>query len=102
MASFVGFSFLSVMTGSLSMFIEPVGSEFGWSRTLVSAGFTIAAVFTALLSPFFGMIVDRFGSRRVALPGILATSFTIAAFALADGSTTQWLLLWALYAIISI
>lgn len=102
MAAFVGFSFLSIMTGSLSMFMEPVGNEFGWSRTLTSAGFTIAAVFTALLSPFFGVMVDRYGSRRIALPGIIATICSIAAFSLANGSTAQWIGLWVFYAIISI
>lgn len=102
LATFVGFSYLSVMTGSLSMFMEPVGNEFGWSRTLVSAGFTIAAVVTALLSPLFGMAVDRWGSRRIALPGIVATSFCMAAFSTATGSPWQWYMLWLIYAVISI
>lgn len=102
MATFVGFSFLSIMTGSLSMFIEPVGNEFGWSRTLTSAGFTIASVITALLSPPFGILVDRYGSRRIALPGIIATICCIAAFSLANGSATQWFALWVIYAIVSI
>jgi len=102
LAAFVGFSFLSIMTGSLSMFMEPVGNEFGWSRTLTSAGFTIAAIFTALLSPFFGIVVDRYGSRRIALPGIIATMACICAFSLASGSTTQWIALWVVYAVVSI
>lgn len=102
LSTFVGFSFLSIMTGSLSMFIEPVGNEFGWSRTLTSAGFTIASVFTALLSPLFGMVVDRYGSRRIALPGIIATICCISAFSLANGSATQWFALWVIYAIVSI
>lgn len=102
MATFVGFSFLSIMTGSLSMFIEPVGNEFGWSRTLTASGFTIASIFTALLSPIFGVMVDRYGSRRIALPGIIATIFCICAFSLANGSATQWIALWVVYAIVSI
>jgi MFS family permease len=102
LATFVGFSFLSIMTGSLPMFIEPVSAEFGWSRTFVSLGFTIASVITALLSPLFGMAVDRWGSRRVALPGIVATVCTISAFSLATGSQAQWILLWTIYAVISI
>lgn len=102
LAAFVGFSFLSIMTGSLSMFIEPVANEFGWSRTLVASGFTMGTAMSALLSPFFGIIVDRYGSRRVALPGVVATALITAAFALANGSAAQWLILWALYAAISI
>lgn len=102
LSTFVGFSFLSVMTGSLSMFMEPVGAEFGWSRTLVASGFTTAAVVTALLSPVFGMAVDRFGSRRIAIPGVAITSCAVAAFSLATGSPTQWLVMWLIYAVISI
>lgn len=102
LASFVGLSFLAVMTGSLSMFMEPVAKEFGWSRTLVSSGFTMGTAMSALLSPFFGVVIDRFGSRRVAIPGIAATALATAAFAFATGSATQWFVLWAVYAAISI
>jgi predicted MFS family arabinose efflux permease len=102
LSTFVGFSFLSVMTGSLPMFIEPLTAEFGWSRAFVSIGFTAASIITALLSPFFGIAVDRWGSRRVALPGIVATVLCICAFATASGSQSQWVLLWSIYAVISI
>lgn len=101
-AAFVGFSFLSIVTGSFSLFIEPVAKEFGWSRTATSSGFTIAALLTALLSPFFGILVDRYGPRRVVLPGIVATIAAMCAFALANGSIGQWIALWIIYAFASI
>lgn len=102
LACFVGYSQLSVMTGSLSLFIEPVGHEFGWSRTLVSVGHTIGSVITVLFSPFFGILIDRYGSRRIALPGALVTGLAIAAFSLASGSPAQWIGLWLLYAFLSL
>ena len=49
-----------------------------------------------------GLAVDRWGSRRVGLPGILATILTICAFGLATGSHVQWLAIWVIYAFISI
>ncbi|WP_052223546.1 MFS transporter [Novosphingobium malaysiense] len=101
-ATFAGVSFLAVQTGSLSFFIEPLGQEFGWSRTFISLGFTIAMLFTAAMSPFFGMLVDRFGSRRIALPGIVLTALAISAFSLTDGSSTGWFALWIGYALVSI
>ena len=82
--------------------MAPLGREFGWSRTLLSAGVTIASVTTALLSPFFGVLIDRYGSRRVALPGIVATAVAVSSFAMANGSPLQWLGLWTFYAIVSI
>jgi len=101
-ACFVGFSFFSFMSASIGAFMAPLGREFGWSRTLLSAGITIAAVTTALLSPFFGLLIDRYGSRRVALPGIIATTVAVVLFATANGSPVQWLGLWTFYAIVSI
>lgn len=84
------------------MFIEPISKEFGWTRTLTSVGFTIAAVATALLSPFFGVLVDRYGSRKIGLPGVVMTMGAICLFYFANGSATQWIVLWLIYAIISI
>ena len=100
-AASIGFSFLTVQTGSMAMFLGPLTDEFGWSRTFISSGFTFATIFTALLSPVFGMLVDRFGSRRLALPGIITTSFAISAFSLTN-SGFAWIALWIFYAIISI
>lgn len=102
LACFFGFSFFSIMTASMSVFMGPLGKEFGWSRTLLSSGITIAAVTTAVLSPFVGMLIDKYGSRWVAMPGLVATIFAISAFSLANGSPMQWLLLWGFYAVISI
>lgn len=102
LACFAGFSFLSVMTGSLSMFMQPLSEEFGWSRTLIAAGFSISALMTALLSPFFGLVVDRYGSRRLAIPGLVMTALVVASFSMVSGSATQWILMWLLYAVISI
>lgn len=102
LSCFVGFSYLTVMTGSLSMFMEPLSLEFGWSKTLISTGFTLAALMTALLSPIFGVLVDRYGSRCLAIPGLVLTSLIISSFYFLNGSPTQWIVLWLLYAIISI
>ncbi len=102
LACFVGFSFFSVPTASAGVFMEPLAREFGWSRTLISAGTTMTSVVTALLSPAVGVLIDRFGARRLALPGVALTAFAIAAIGLANGSPVQWLALWAFYALISI
>ena len=102
LSCFVGFSFFSIMSHSLGVFMAPLSREFGWSRTLISSGVSIAAVVTALLSPFFGILIDRYGSRTVAMPGLVACALAISCFALADGSPLQWMMLWLFYAVISI
>lgn len=61
-----GFGSLFVYT--FSVFVKPLGAEFGWSREAVSNGFAIAAVTLGVISPLLGRWIDRFGPRRVILP----------------------------------
>jgi MFS family permease len=100
-ASSIGFSFFSVMLAGTGLFMDPLSKEFGWSRTLVSSGASVATVTTAILSPFYGHLVDRFGTRRVALPGVVLTSLAVAAFGLTNGSPAQWLTLWFVFGVVS-
>lgn len=102
LAAATGFSFFAIMTTSMGAFIEPLAHEFGWSRTLVSAGMPLAGVTSVLFSPFVGMAIDRWGSRRLALPGLAALTLSIAAFSLLDGSPAQWFALWGVFAVISL
>jgi predicted MFS family arabinose efflux permease len=101
LCGFVGFSFFSLLGVGISMFIQPLSEEFGWSRSLVAGGTSVSSATTAILSPFVGALIDRLGVRRIALPGIVATACAISAFSLANGSPTQWLLLWLVFAVIS-
>lgn len=102
LAASVGFSFFSIMAAGSGLFIEPLGKEFGWSRTLVSSGMSIAAVISAVLSPFIGILIDRKGTRKLALPGLIATALVMCGFALLTGSPWQWTGLWLLYGVISV
>ena len=56
----------------LTIFVNPMTDEFGWSRTQISAATSLGAVIGASLAPFTGRIVDRIGSRfLLALGGIV-------------------------------
>lgn len=102
LAAATGFSFFAIMTTAMGAFIEPLSREFGWSRTLVSAGMPVAGITTVLFSPFVGMAIDRYGSRRLALPGTAAMILSIASFSLLSGSVVQWFALWGVFAVISL
>lgn len=97
LTSAIGISFLSVVMGSLGTFIEPLTAEFGWSRSTLTMGMVIAGLFVLLLSPFAGSLVDRFGPRRLALPGVILMTLSTASFGLANGSVFQWACLWTIY-----
>lgn len=100
LASAVGFSFFSVLLAGTGLFFEPLRKEFGWNRSLLSAGPAIATLVTALLSPFYGALIDRVGSRRLALPGIVMVMASMSAFAFASGSRAQWIVLWVIFGIL--
>lgn len=102
LASSVGFAFFSVLLASVGLFMQPLEEEFGWSRTLLSSGPSVATIMTALLGPFFGMLVDRFGTRRLVLPGLVLTIGSISLFSLANGSEIQWLAFWFVFGVVSV
>lgn len=59
--------------GLASLFLlgGPIGAEFGWSRTAISAAVSVMMLCTAASLPFMGRLVDRFGAKRVLIPSII-------------------------------
>lgn len=102
LAASLGFSFFTIMIASSGLFFEPLQTEFGWSRTLLSSGPSIASILTAVLGPFAGALIDRYGSRRVVLPGLILTIVSVMCFALTSGAELQWVGLWVVFGIVAV
>jgi MFS family permease len=51
-------------------FFNPLLTEFGWSRAEVSGAFSIAQAEAGLVAPLAGIIIDRFGPKRIVTIGI--------------------------------
>ena len=86
-------SFASVLVYTFGIFLKPISETFAWNRESVSAAFGIAAMTAAVCAPLTGMLLDRFGPRRVILPAIVIFG---AAFASISLLTPH---LWHLYAL---
>lgn len=99
LAAAIGFSFTSVITATTGLFIKPVSDEFGWSRAMVSSGISITAVLTFLFSPLFGVFIDKWGVRRMAIPGLLLMICVIASLSRLDGSAWMWFTIWTVYSV---
>jgi MFS family permease len=54
---------------SFSVFLVPLVEEFRWSRGLTAGALSLSTVLQGLLAPIAGVLVDRFGPRRVILIG---------------------------------
>ena len=89
-----GFTFGPVATYSLGLFMEPLHKEFGWGRAQTSSGLIVLSLFAILFTAPVGALIDRFGARKNAIPGIVLCMVAVAALSLANGSLAQWMALW--------
>ena len=69
-----GFSRQGGAVATLSIFVEPMTRDFGWSRTALSGAVSLGGVLAALSSPRLGRLLDRSGARLVLCLAVLTTS----------------------------
>jgi len=81
---------------SIGLFVGPLHEEFGWSRGDATLGLSVVSVICGLLGPFIGVLVDRWGSRRIGLPGLILYCLAFAALSLSSNSLWMWWALWGL------
>lgn len=68
-----GFARQGPAVATLSIFVEPMTSEFGWSRTGMSSAVSLGGILAALTSPMLGSLLDRHGARAMLCLAVLAT-----------------------------
>jgi len=49
--------------------------EFGWSRTTLSSGISMALIVMAVVAPVVGALLDRYGPRIILITGLAAIGF---------------------------
>jgi MFS family permease len=77
---FAGFGSLFIST--FGVFLKPLSAAFGWTRSQVSIGFTVAVLSVAICSPFIGRLLDRYPARRIVIPCTLVYALGFASLAL--------------------
>jgi MFS family permease len=77
---------------TLSIFVEPLIREFGWSRTALSGAVSLAGVMAALVSPPIGRLLDRRGSRAVLCTAVLVNAVALALLSLTPSLAVFYLL----------
>jgi MFS family permease len=93
-----GLTLLSVGFITAGTFIAPLEQAFHWTRSQISSAFIVYAMPGTVLPPLVGMLLDKYGTRAVALPGALAVGLVIALFSTLNGSLIYWLALWLMLA----
>ncbi len=91
-AAFVGVmtSFAPIVPYTFSLFLNPLHAAFGWRRAAIDGTFAIAALTVALISPFIGMLLDRFPPRRIILPSIVVFALALASLSRLSGGIGQF------------
>lgn len=74
----------TVLTYTFGVFVTPLRQEFGWSQTEVFAALFLSVLTITFVAPFFGMLVDRLGARRVILVGLVFEAALVASFYFQD------------------
>ena len=82
---------------SFSVFVRPLAMEFHWSRTQISGALTIGQFMVAVTCPLWGLLIDRFGPRKVILPSIVLMSLSYSALSLLTPHLWHLYLLFALF-----
>lgn len=101
-AAALGYATCVIHIYGLGVFIEPISSEFGWSRTATTVGMSLSTIIQALMAIPIGMAVDRYGPRRMALIGVVLTCTAFALLSTATGESGNWYLLWIVMSLCSL
>lgn len=99
------FSALLVGSGAINIFafgvfVIPVTHDLGISRGAFSTAIFANGITQAVCSPIIGWMIDRYGVRRVVLPGILLTVLATAMYGLMTASVAVIVLLWVFSGIV--
>jgi predicted MFS family arabinose efflux permease len=80
-ASAIGVFFVSILVYAFAVLLEPISREFGWSRQSVSAAYSLMAAVSAVCAPWLGVLLDRYGPRRIAVPCVAVCGVGLASLA---------------------
>jgi len=73
-AFIIGFFIAGSMFLSFTAFFEPIADEFGWSYAEVSLGFSLRGMGLGLFAPLIGVLVDRWGPKRLIFLGAIVAA----------------------------
>jgi len=85
-----------VLSFTFGVFLKPIMADMGWQRGAASFALSFGGICSALMVPVLGRMMDRWGIRRVALPGIVFYAFTMCVLGLSPRSLIIFTLLFAL------
>jgi MFS family permease len=77
----------TINTFCFAIFLKPVSDDLGVGRNILSSGLLCTNALAAIGTLLAGLLIDRFGNRRVMLPGIAMFAISIAALSTLQASS---------------
>ncbi len=87
-----GFARQGPAVATLSVFVVPMTTEFGWSRAAIAGAVSLGGVLAALLAPPLGPFMDRRGARLMLCLAILGAGVSTMALSLTPSLPVFYLL----------
>src|SRR3954464_5170975 len=87
-----GFARQGPAVATLSIFVEPLTREFGWSRTALSGAASLGGLLAAIAAPLIGPVLDRRGSRLVLCAAVLVNGVLLMLLSLTPSLAVFYLL----------
>ena len=87
-----GFARQGPAVATLSVFVEPLTREFGWSRTALSGAVSLGGLLAAVAAPLIGPVLDRRGSRLVLCAAVLVNGIALLLLSLTPSLLVFYLL----------
>ena len=88
---------VSVMhTYTLGALMPAIHAATGWTRSQISTGPLLISITGILFAPLVGIAIDRYGARRVALPGLVSYCLAFSALGFTGPRSISWLVGWAM------
>jgi len=87
----IGFYVVGIVFYGFTTIFKPIVEEFGWSYTQVSLAASLRGVETGLLAPVVGMLIDRWGPRRIVFIGGCLTALGLFMLSRVDSLVTFYI-----------
>ena len=92
----MGLSYAMFTIFAFGVFVRPLEDEFGWTRGELSFAVTMTNFAVVIASPCLGLIIDKFGVRRVLIPSMILMGLTVASMTLLSANLWHFYLLYFL------
>lgn len=89
----MGLSYAIFTVFAFGIYIGPLQAEFGWGRGELSFALSMTNIAVVIASPILGLLIDRYGVRKILIPSVVLMGLTVASMALLTAN------IWHLYTI---